>query len=130
MILDLVYAASFVAYWGIRDSVQWVEEQVVSRYYSEQDMNADADVDENEDHKKRTRRSTQHEGADPLEGKATVGDNNALENALDFLLLFQKYCVQGAGPTEERLEREERERCRTEAIEKVRGWKTSEDPGV
>lgn len=67
-------------------------------------------------------RRTMHESTDPLLLKGK-GSGNALGNALDFLLLFQKYCVQGAGPTEERLEKEEQAKRRTESIEKTKEWK-------
>lgn len=135
----MIYASSFVAYWGDQHSIRRIEDEVFSRYYeggsgkdsgrSGDDSGAQTEQDEGVDPKKNKGRLIKHDSTDPLllRGKAR---GNSLGNALDFLLLFQKYCVQGAGPTEERLEKEEQAKRRTESIEKVKGWEARSDSAI
>lgn len=156
LILDLIYAASFVAFWGNQDSIGHILDKVCFHYYdhdmdedeegsggedkdgggsgkgkgrSGDDSGAETKKDEGVHHNKSKGRSTKHEGTDPLLLKDKAR-GNALDNALDFLLLFQKYCVQGAGPMEERLEKEEQMKRRTESIEKVKGWEARSDSTI
>lgn len=155
LLLDLIYGASFVACYGNQATIKHIRRQFSHNYYNrDRDSSEDEDEDQNEgdsgngsggsggdsgaetekegsvDRKKSKRGFGDDDSTDPMLLTKENAQDYAVGDALDLLLLLRKYYVQRAGPTEERLEKEEQVKRKAESIEKVKGWKVRSESVV